>query len=51
VSEGLGKGFGLDLKGEKGERRTGVEGNRDFRLDFVCVGEGECEGRERRVPR
>ena len=31
---------GLGFEGEKGERRTGVEGNRDFRLDFVCVGSG-----------
>jgi len=46
----LGKALYLGLKGEKGERRTGVEGNRDFSLDFVCVGEGECGERERRVP-
>lgn len=41
----------LDLKRERGERRTGVEGERDFGLYFVCVGEEECWERERRVRR
>jgi len=43
------KALDLGLKGEKGKRRTGVEGNRDFGLDFICVGEDECWERERRV--
>jgi len=47
----LAKAVDLGLKGEKGERRTGVEGNREFVLDFVCVGEDEYWERERRVRR
>jgi len=43
------KALDLGLKGKKGERQTGVEGNREFILDFVCVGEDECWERERRV--
>ena len=39
----------LYLKGEKDGRRMGVEGNRDFGLDFVWVGEDGCGERERRI--
>ena len=39
---GLGKVPNLGLKDEKGERRTGVERNRELGLDFVCAGEDEC---------
>ena len=39
----------LCLKGEKDGRRMGVEGNRDFGLDFVWVGEDGCGERERRI--
>jgi hypothetical protein len=33
--------------GLKGERRVGVEGEIDFGLDFLCVGEGGCWERAR----
>jgi len=45
----LGKVLNLGLKGEKGERRTGVEGE-----SGCCFDEGACGGdweRERRVRR
>ena len=39
----------LGLKGKKGKQWMGMEGNREFVLDFVCVGEDECWEQERRV--
>ena len=41
---------GLGFEGREG-RATDGRGREHFRLDFVCVGEGECGERERRVPR
>ena len=47
-SQGRRRQRDLGLKGEKGERRMGVERNRVFELDSVCVGEDERgSGRER----
>jgi len=45
----LAKALDLGLKGEKGKQWTGMEGNREFILDFVCVGGDECWEQERRV--
>ena len=47
----LAKALDLGLKGERGERRTGMVGNKEFETDFVCVGGDKCWERERRVRR
>lgn len=52
----MGKVLNLGLKGEKGERRAGVEGDSGcLGPDFVCVGEGDGDcgdwERERRIRR
>ena len=48
-SEGLGKGFGPGFEGREGRAVDGRGRNRDFGLNFICVGEDECWEREIRV--